>query len=74
MTTATTNEYGHRFIVNTADEYLTKREAAELLGVCSRTIENYIRSGALKASKPSRKVLRIKRSNLDKMLDQFATT
>jgi excisionase family DNA binding protein len=55
------------------EEYLTKQEAANLLGLCSRTIQNWIRAGKLKASKPSLKVLRIKRSDIDAMINNFVS-
>jgi excisionase family DNA binding protein len=73
MTMTDNGRSGQTFIVNAPDEYLTKAEAAQLLGVNPRTIENYIRAGTLRASKPSFKILRIKRSDVDKMLDRFAT-
>jgi excisionase family DNA binding protein len=73
MSTATL-EYGQPFVAKGPEEYLDKREAAKLLGVSPRTIENFIYSGKLRASRPTRKVVRIKRSDIDAMLDRFATT
>jgi excisionase family DNA binding protein len=73
MTKTDNGQSGQTFIVNAPDEYLTKNEAAQLLGVHTRTIEQYIKAGMLRACKPSFKILRIKRSDVDAMLDRFAT-
>lgn len=52
---------------------LTKREAASLLRVTTRYIERAITSGRLRACKPTGKMLRIYRRDLDKFLERGAT-
>lgn len=48
-------------------EWLDTRGAAELLGVSSRTVSNYARSGALPSSRIGR-LLRFRRSDLEAFL------
>lgn len=50
------------------DKLLTIEEIAEILRVSSRSVNRYIESGRLKASKLG--VWRIKRSDLDKFLEE----
>lgn len=50
------------------DKLLTIEEVAEILRVSSRSVNRYIESGRLKASKLG--VWRIKRSDLDKFLEE----
>lgn len=50
------------------DKLLTIEEVAEILRVSSRSVNRYIESGRLKASKLG--VWRIKRSDLDAFLEQ----
>ena len=52
---------------------LTKREAASLLRVTTRYIERAIMSGRLRACKPTGKMLRIYRRDLDRFLESGAT-
>jgi excisionase family DNA binding protein len=52
---------------------LTKREAASLLRVTTRYIERAITSGRLRACKPTGKMLRIYRRDLDRFLEGGAT-
>jgi excisionase family DNA binding protein len=52
---------------------LTKREAASLLKVTTRYIERVITSGRLRACKPTGKMLRIYRRDLDRFLEGGAT-
>jgi excisionase family DNA binding protein len=52
---------------------LTKRQAAEYVCCTPRYLENQIRLGKLKALKPSGKLLRIRRSDLEKFLESGAT-
>jgi len=52
---------------------LTKQEAASLLKVTTRYIERQIRAGRLRACKPSGKLVRILRRDLDLFLAQGAT-
>lgn len=51
----------------TNDEYLTPAEAAEILKVCPRTIKRWIEAGKLPAKIISKKIVRIKREDLDKI-------
>ena len=50
------------------DKLLTIEEVAEILRVSSRSVNRYIESGRLKASKLG--VWRIKRSDLDNFLEE----
>jgi excisionase family DNA binding protein len=52
---------------------LTKREAAALLQTTARYIERQIRAGRLRACKPSSRVVRILRRDLDAFLESGAT-
>jgi excisionase family DNA binding protein len=52
---------------------LTKRQAAEYVCCTPRYLENQIRLGKLKALKPSGKLLRIRRSDLEAFLESGAT-
>jgi excisionase family DNA binding protein len=71
--TPTKQEPGQTFVVNVPDEFYTKAQAAAALQVTKRTIELWIAAGKLRASKPSFKILRIKRSEIDRFLDKYAT-
>jgi excisionase family DNA binding protein len=52
---------------------LTKREAADYLRCTPRYLERQIRAGRLKALKPTGKLVRIRRADLDAFLDSGAT-
>ena len=52
---------------------LTKREAANYLRCTPRYLERQIRAGRLKALKPTGKLLRIRRTDLDAFLESGAT-
>lgn len=52
---------------------LTKRQAADYIRCTPRYLENQIRSGRLKALKPTGKLVRIRRSDLEKFLESGAT-
>lgn len=52
---------------------LTKRQAADYVCCTPRYLETQIRSGRLKALKPTGKLLRIRRSDLEKFLESGAT-
>jgi len=56
-----------------ASEILTKQEAASLLKVTTRYIERAITAGRLRACKPTGKMLRIYRRDLDRFLEGGAT-
>jgi excisionase family DNA binding protein len=52
---------------------LTKREAANYVRCTPRYLERQIRAGRLKALKPTGKLLRIRRSDLDAFLESGST-
>jgi excisionase family DNA binding protein len=52
---------------------LTKRQAAEYVCCTPRYLENQIRAGRLKALKPTGKLVRIRRADLEKFLESGAT-
>jgi excisionase family DNA binding protein len=52
---------------------LTKREAANYVRCTPRYIERQIRAGRLKALKPTGKLVRIRRSDLERFLESGAT-
>jgi excisionase family DNA binding protein len=52
---------------------LTKREAANYVRCTPRYIERQIRAGRLKALKPTGKLVRIRRTDLDAFLESGAT-
>jgi helix-turn-helix protein len=55
------------------DEYLNKKAASALLGICVRTLDSYFKKGLLKASKPTHRTLRIRRSEIERMLERTAS-
>jgi excisionase family DNA binding protein len=52
---------------------LTKREAAELLSCTPRYIERQVKAGRLRALKPTGKLWRVRRSDLEAFLESGAT-
>jgi excisionase family DNA binding protein len=52
---------------------LTKREAASYIRCTPRYLERQIHAGRLKALKPTGKLVRIRRSDLDAFLESGAT-
>src|SRR6266480_1543091 len=52
---------------------LTKREAANYVRCTPRYLERQIRAGRLKALKPTSKLVRIRRTDLDAFLESGAT-
>jgi len=52
---------------------LTKQEAAAYLRVSTRYLENMVRSGRLCAFKPTKKLWRVSRRNLDAFLESGAS-
>ena len=52
---------------------LTKRQAADYVCCTPRYLETQIRLGRLKALKPTGKLVRIRRSDLEKFLESGAT-
>jgi excisionase family DNA binding protein len=56
------------------ETYLTKCEAAEYLKVSTRFLERAIHDGRLRAYKPSLKILRLRRSDLDSLMEAGATS
>jgi excisionase family DNA binding protein len=53
--------------------YLTKCEAAKYLKVSTRFLERAINDGRLRAYKPSLKIVRFRRSELDSFMSSVAT-
>lgn len=53
--------------------YLTKRQAANLLGVTTRYIERAVATGRLCAYRPTRKLWRVKQADLDAFMQGGAT-
>jgi excisionase family DNA binding protein len=53
--------------------YLTKAQAAQLLGCTTRYIERAAASGRLKILKPTGKFWRVRRSDLDSFLESGAS-
>jgi excisionase family DNA binding protein len=49
-------------------EWLTQDQAAQLAKVSTKTIERWRLGGRLPFSKPGRKIVRIKRTDLDRLL------
>jgi excisionase family DNA binding protein len=66
-------EKGQAEAHNSATTYLTKQEAAKLLGCTTRYLERAVTSGRLKALKPSRKLWRVRLSDLDTFMSSGAT-
>jgi excisionase family DNA binding protein len=52
---------------------LTKRQAADYVCCTPRYLENQIRAGRLKALKPTGKLVRIRRADLDAFLESGST-
>ena len=65
----TTNNY----IQQRPEEYLRQADVAKLLGVTSRTVQNYRAKGLLKGLRVSDKFLRFRRSDVDAFLEKFST-
>jgi excisionase family DNA binding protein len=55
------------------DEFLTRAEAARALSVSTRTITTYLKSGKLKCSRLSHQFVRIRRSDLEDLMDRHAS-
>ena len=53
--------------------FLNKQQAAGYLGVSVLFIEDLIKKGKLKASKPSYKILRIHVADIDRLMEASAT-
>ena len=49
---------------------VSPEEAAEMLGVCPETVRRWIRCGKLRASKLSRKTIRVRVADLDTLLEE----
>ena len=56
------------------DEFLSKKAAAALLGISTRSLENWVRAGKLRVSKPTKQTWRVKRSEIEKMIDAHSST
>lgn len=51
-----------------ANDYLRSREAAKYIGVCYRTLQNYIADGLIRCTKPGGQWL-FKKSDLDAFMN-----
>jgi excisionase family DNA binding protein len=51
-------------------DMLTKQQAAEMLGVSPRQIQRWIADRKLVASRPSHKILRIRRQELERFMER----
>ena len=71
MPTLATNKPSAEAVSNSA--ILTKKEAAELLRCTPRYLERQIRAGRLRACKPTGKLVRILRRDLDAFLQSGAS-
>src|SRR5262245_21752076 len=53
--------------------FMTKKQAAHYLGVSVFFIEHLIKTGKLRASRPSYKILRLHQRDLDALMEKSAT-
>lgn len=62
-------------LVNGAEQpsLLTKKQSAAYLQCTARFLERMVRSGRLRALKPSKKLVRFRRADLDAFLESGAT-
>jgi excisionase family DNA binding protein len=67
------NKYPPAEAENSAIQYLTKREAAELLSCTTRYIERQCKAGRLRAYNPTGKLWRVKRADLEAFLESGST-
>jgi excisionase family DNA binding protein len=56
------------------DEFLTRAEAARALSLTTRTISKYIKAGTLRCSRLNHQIVRIRRSDLEDLMDRHAST
>ncbi len=56
---------------NFKDEFITREEAAEEMGVCVTTIDNLAKEGRLKKYRNGGRIVRIKKSELIEVLQSF---
>lgn len=52
------------------NDWLTKEQTAEILQISERQVQRWIADGRLQASRPSHKVLRIRRQSVDRLLNR----
>lgn len=53
------------------EEWLSARQVADLLKVHKTTVFKWVTEGLLKAYKPGGRVIRVKRTDLNEMLEEF---
>jgi excisionase family DNA binding protein len=53
-------------------DWLTKQQVADILQVSAKQVQRWIAEGKLPASRPSPKVLRIRKRDLDRFLERHA--
>jgi len=56
------------------DTFLNKKAAAALLGISTRSLESWARAGKLRVSKPTKQTWRVRRSEIEKMIDAHSST
>jgi len=58
---------------STPDRLLTKQQAADYIQTTPRYVERQVKAGRLRALKPTGKLVRIRRTDLDAFLESGAT-
>lgn len=62
-----------RTITNYSDGYIRIKDAAGYLSIAVRTLRAWVKDGRLVAYKPTERILLFKRSDLDAVMQSFAT-
>jgi excisionase family DNA binding protein len=61
-------------VYDNGNDILRKQDVADLLQCTERHVEDLIRRGDLKASKPSHRMVRIFRKDVDAFLEKYCVT
>jgi excisionase family DNA binding protein len=61
-------------VYQSPEQYLTYDQAGQALGVTGRTVFTWVKEGRLRASKVGHRIVRIKRSDIDRMLSDHSTS
>jgi excisionase family DNA binding protein len=56
-----------------AREFLTLAEVAEMIGCTRRFLETRIQDGELKVFRPSSRIVRVRKSELERWIEQFSS-
>lgn len=59
---------------NTMPKFISIQDAAEMVGVSTKTIRRWIAHGKLTAHRPSQRVIRIDPADICRLMDATATT